>query len=67
MEDRVFFVTIEAAPRVTGNTGVTLSTELMRVKEFVTSNMTLLLQHWAGDNDSLDVYEGIKPVQRCNN
>ena len=61
-EDRVFFVTIEAAPRVTGNTGFTLSTDLTRVKEFVTSNMTLLLQHWAGGNGSLDVYEGLKPV-----
>lgn len=71
LQDRVFFVTIEAAPRVTGNTGFTLCTDVMRVKEFVTSNMTfnhkLLLQHWAGEIDSLDVCEGIKPVQPCHN
>lgn len=62
LEDRVFYVTLEAAPRVTGNTGFTLSTDLKRVKEFVTSNLTLLLQHWAGENHSRDVYDGIRPV-----
>lgn len=62
LQERVFFVTLEATPRVTGNTGYTLSTDLSHVREFVMLNMVLLLQHWVGDAGSFSVLQGIKPV-----
>ena len=62
LQDHMFFVTLETAPRVTGNTGFTLSNDLKHVKAFVTANMKLLLQHWSGDNDSIEVLQGIKAV-----
>ncbi|DBB15574.1 hypothetical protein WJX82_008878 [Trebouxia sp. C0006] len=66
-QERVFCVTLEASPRVTGNTGFTLSPDLQHVKQFVNTNMMLLLQHWAGDNSSFDVLDRLIPVLPTSN
>ncbi len=66
-QERVFCVTLEASPRVTGNTGFTLSPDLQHVKQVVTINMMLLLQHWAGDNSSFDVLARLIPVLPTSN
>ncbi len=60
--ERVFHVIIEPSPKVTGNTGFTLSPDLRKVKEFVTANTIILLQHWEDHIDSIDVLKGIKPM-----